>query len=48
MAWDEAQAFPNELIGKLAAMGLMGIQVSEDEGGFGDVGGGLLHLPSRN
>ncbi len=35
MAWDEAQAFPNELVGKLAAMGLMGIQVSEDEGGSG-------------
>jgi alkylation response protein AidB-like acyl-CoA dehydrogenase len=33
MAWDEAQAFPDELVGKLAAMGLMGIQVSEDEGG---------------
>src|SRR5262245_8506011 len=35
IAWDEAQAFPNELVGKLAAMGLMGIQVSEDEGGAG-------------
>ncbi len=35
MEWDEAQAFPNELVGKLAAMGLMGIQVSEDEGGSG-------------
>jgi hypothetical protein len=35
MVWDEAQAFPKELVGKLAAMGLMGIQVSEDEGGSG-------------
>jgi alkylation response protein AidB-like acyl-CoA dehydrogenase len=35
MAWDEAQAFPAELVGKLAAMGLMGIQIPEDEGGAG-------------
>ena len=35
MEWDEAQAFPIELVGKLAAMGLMGIQVAEDEGGAG-------------
>jgi alkylation response protein AidB-like acyl-CoA dehydrogenase len=35
MVWDEAQAFPAELVGKLAAMGLMGIQIPEDEGGAG-------------
>ncbi|HEY7290498.1 MAG TPA: acyl-CoA dehydrogenase family protein [Vicinamibacterales bacterium] len=31
--WDEAQHFPNELIAKLAAIGLMGIQFSEKYGG---------------
>jgi hypothetical protein len=35
MAWDEAQAFPATLVPKLAAMGLLGIQVPEDEGGAG-------------
>ena len=35
MAWDEAQAFPGDLVGKLASMGLMGIQVAEDDGGAG-------------
>ena len=31
--WDEAQAFPRQLIPKLAALGLMGIQVPEEYGG---------------
>jgi alkylation response protein AidB-like acyl-CoA dehydrogenase len=35
MAWDEAQAFPPDLIPKLAALGLMGIQVPESCGGAG-------------
>jgi len=35
MAWDEAQAFPAELLPKLAALGLMGIQVPEKYGGAG-------------
>jgi alkylation response protein AidB-like acyl-CoA dehydrogenase len=35
MTWDEAQAFPKELIPKLAALGLMGIQVPETHGGAG-------------
>ena len=33
MEWDEAQAFPRELIDKLAALGLMGIQFPEQYGG---------------
>jgi alkylation response protein AidB-like acyl-CoA dehydrogenase len=33
MAWDEAQAFPDELVGRLAALGLMGIQFPEVYGG---------------
>jgi alkylation response protein AidB-like acyl-CoA dehydrogenase len=33
MAWDEAQAFAPELVSKLAALGLMGMQVSEAYGG---------------
>src|SRR5262245_29135954 len=33
MEWDEAQAFPHELIDKLAALGLMGIQFPEQYGG---------------
>jgi alkylation response protein AidB-like acyl-CoA dehydrogenase len=33
MAWDEAQAFPCELVGKMAALGLMGIQFPEGYGG---------------
>jgi alkylation response protein AidB-like acyl-CoA dehydrogenase len=33
MAWDEAQAFPCELVGKMAALGLMGIQFPEVYGG---------------
>src|SRR5262245_66623011 len=33
MEWDEAQHFPAELRPKLAALGLMGIQISEEFGG---------------
>ena len=33
--WDEAQHFPVELMPKLAALGLMGIQFPEDYGGAG-------------
>jgi alkylation response protein AidB-like acyl-CoA dehydrogenase len=33
--WDEAQGFPSSLIGSLAALGLMGIQVPESDGGAG-------------
>lgn len=33
--WDEAQHFPTELLPKLAALGLMGIQVPEAYGGAG-------------
>ncbi len=33
MAWDEAQQFPMELLPKLAALGLMGIQFPEEYGG---------------
>jgi alkylation response protein AidB-like acyl-CoA dehydrogenase len=33
--WDEAQAFPDDLVGKLAAMGLTGIQIPEAQGGAG-------------
>ena len=33
MEWDEAQAFPRELIGKCAELGLMGIQFPEAYGG---------------
>jgi alkylation response protein AidB-like acyl-CoA dehydrogenase len=33
MEWDEAQAFPIELVRKMAALGLMGIQVPEAYGG---------------
>jgi alkylation response protein AidB-like acyl-CoA dehydrogenase len=35
LAWDEAQHFPVELVPKLAAMGLMGIQVPAEYGGAG-------------
>ncbi len=35
MAWDEAQAFPRDLLAKLAALGLMGIQFPEEYGGAG-------------
>ena len=35
MAWDEAQAFPPALVPKMAALGLMGIQIPEDQGGAG-------------
>ncbi len=35
MAWDEAQAFPRELLDKFAALGLMGIQFPEEYGGAG-------------
>ncbi len=33
MEWDEAQAYPRELLAKLAALGLMGIQFPEQYGG---------------
>jgi alkylation response protein AidB-like acyl-CoA dehydrogenase len=33
--WDEAQHFPKELLSKLAALGLMGIQFSPEYGGAG-------------
>jgi len=33
--WDERQCFPKELVGKLAALGLMGIQIPETWGGSG-------------
>jgi alkylation response protein AidB-like acyl-CoA dehydrogenase len=33
--WDEAQQFPRELVTKLAALGLMGIQLPEQYGGSG-------------
>jgi alkylation response protein AidB-like acyl-CoA dehydrogenase len=35
MAWDEAQAFSPELVPKLAALGLLGIQVAPERGGAG-------------
>ena len=35
MEWDEAQAFPRELLSKCAALGLMGIQFPEAYGGAG-------------
>ena len=35
MAWDEAQAFPAELIARLAGLGLLGIQFPERYGGAG-------------
>src|SRR6187549_851631 len=35
MTWDEAQAFSLDLLPKLAAVGLMGIQVPEQWGGSG-------------
>jgi alkylation response protein AidB-like acyl-CoA dehydrogenase len=35
MAWDNAQYFPHELLPKLAALGLMGIQFPENLGGAG-------------
>ncbi len=35
MTWDEAEAFPHELVTKLAAIGLMGIQFPESVGGAG-------------
>jgi alkylation response protein AidB-like acyl-CoA dehydrogenase len=33
--WDEAQQFPRELVGKMATLGLMGIQFPEAYGGAG-------------
>jgi alkylation response protein AidB-like acyl-CoA dehydrogenase len=33
--WDDAQAFPATLVAHLAALGLMGIEVPEDDGGAG-------------
>jgi alkylation response protein AidB-like acyl-CoA dehydrogenase len=35
MEWDEAQGFPAELVPKMAAIGLMGIQIPEEYGGSG-------------
>jgi alkylation response protein AidB-like acyl-CoA dehydrogenase len=35
MEWDEAQGFPAELVPKMAAIGLMGIQTPEEYGGSG-------------
>jgi alkylation response protein AidB-like acyl-CoA dehydrogenase len=35
MEWDEAQAFPMELVPKIAALGLTGIQFPEEYGGAG-------------
>jgi alkylation response protein AidB-like acyl-CoA dehydrogenase len=35
MAWDDAEAFAPDLVSKLGAMGLLGMQVSESEGGAG-------------
>ena len=35
MEWDEAQGFPAELVPKMASIGLMGIQISEEYGGSG-------------
>ena len=34
-AWDEAQPFPTELVPKLAALGLLGIQFPDRYGGAG-------------
>jgi alkylation response protein AidB-like acyl-CoA dehydrogenase len=34
-AWDRAHAFPRDLLGKLAALGLMGVCVPEELGGAG-------------
>ena len=33
--WDDAQRFPAELVPKLAALGLMGVQFPEEYGGAG-------------
>jgi alkylation response protein AidB-like acyl-CoA dehydrogenase len=33
--WDAAQHFPTELVPHLASLGLMGIQIAEDDGGAG-------------
>jgi alkylation response protein AidB-like acyl-CoA dehydrogenase len=35
MDWDEAQAFPAELVPRLASIGLMGIQIPDEFGGAG-------------
>jgi len=35
MSWDEAESFSPELVPKLAAMGLLGMQVSDADGGAG-------------
>ena len=35
MEWDEAQQFPPALVGRLASLGLMGIQFPEEYGGAG-------------
>ena len=34
-AWDDAQHFPTELVPKLAALGLMGMQIPDEYGGAG-------------
>ena len=44
MVWDEAQRFPMELVPRLAALGLLGIQFPERYGGAGMVRPRLLHL----
>src|SRR4029450_810218 len=38
--WDEAQQFPADLVPKLAALGLMGIQFAEQYGGAAMTTGG--------
>jgi alkylation response protein AidB-like acyl-CoA dehydrogenase len=35
MDWDESQRFPAELVPRLAALGLLGIQFPESQGGAG-------------
>ena len=44
MAWDEAQAFPLDLVPRLAALGLLGIQFPERYGGAGLTRCRILHL----
>lgn len=34
-AWDEVRALPEALLGELGALGLLGLEVAEDEGGAG-------------
>ena len=42
MEWDEAQAFPPELVTKMAELGLMGIQFPEAYGGSGNGNAGWI------